>query len=1749
MSLKLEGKGVTGFTGKVFRFSDEQYQTMSGYFTKFEQDGDGELNMVELKNLVNTVAKKEGEELDEVCKKLMTKLDTTKNGGLNFNEFLKGYEKMLAQAAAEGDDSLAQLDVLHVAVKDDSAEKAAKEKAQREKEEADRLARETEEADRLAREKEEADRLAKEKAEADRLAKEAADKAEADRLAREKEEADRLAREKAEADRLAKEAADKAAREKEEADRLAREKEEADRLAREKEEADRLAREKAEADRLAKEAADKAAREKEEADRLAREKEEADRLAREKEEADRLAREKAEADRLAKEAADKAAREKEEADRLAREKAEADRLAKEAADKAEAERLAREKEEADRLAKEREELERLQREREEYERPTAEGKEVPLDQAHVIKLVLKGKKLDRKDGPFQKSDPYLILKKADDELYHSEVKKQTLTPQWDEFGLDVEECGGLDSPFILECWDWDNDGKHDFIGSVEVKLRDLCQPDKVFPLYNKKKAGRPLYKNSGKISVLSRKFLAFLKKEDDTAESFTVSFRARNLDKSERFEKSDPFLVFRHKGVAFAKTEPVKDSQNPKWEPVELGVKPAGGLTGDITCECWNRDSKGKNDLIGETKFSLRGLRKKSPQFPLINKNKVNKLLYRGSGILYVDAITPNQWATLEDVTDAPETEEERKAREEQEALTASKQKLINKRNKAEKKEQDKEARKKAAEKDAQDLAAAKSDADRKAIEKRKADREEAERKEEEKSAAKRKAASDKAAKDREEANNAASEKDKREGNPHGEEVKADGKYVRLQLRGRGLDRKDGPFMKSDPYLVIKQGPVELFKSEVKKRTLDPVWDEFGLDVESCGGSEVPLRLEVHDFDNHGNHDFIGFAYASLKDLADPTKEFRLRNEKRAASRAFYKHSGKITVLTYRSFGAQKQIPLEDAAGFLVRFRAKNLDKNVLFEKSDPFLMFKVNPVTPQGVKSNADYPYIVAKTEQVKDDQNPSWQPVELYKRSVGGNLDAEIKVQCWNLDKKGNSDLIGEALVTLRSLNGKSPQYALVNPAKAGNTLYRGSGLLFVDSVELRSKEALEAAEKAQEDRRKEAERLEKERHEADLLEAEKNAKTKEEAARLAAERKAEAEKEAKEAEEKKAEEEKAAKEKAQEAARAKSGAPVSEEDYKPVIKEVPLQEAQHFRLRMRGKKLDRKDGLLGKSDPFLIFKRGGNELFKTEIKKQTLDPVWDEFALDLVHCGSLDEQLLIECWDWDDDGTNDHIGNVNVTLRQLAGPSPVKLQLLTVKGKKSGKLLVNACKNLALVNEKKAVGSYTVKLRGKNLDKSELFEKSDPFLTFRAGGVLLGQTSHVKNSQNPKWEPVELFLKEAGGYDGDILVECWNYDFKGSDLIGEATLTLRDLNKKSPQFALLNPAKVNKNFYNGSGLLFVDSIVANPPKSEAQIAAEREAAQKEAALREEQERVLREKIEAARRAEAEKAAAIRLEEEKREREVAEQQRKEREKEEEERRAKLEAERAAEASRLESEAATLAAQTKTTVVEGTPATVTTKTEGFTAESTETTTTTSVVSTPKSSVELPDSDICAKCKILITGAAVIINNQKFHAEHFNCKDCNVALAGRNCHDWEGNYYCWECYQKYLRDPCAGCGKLIDGRQVTALGKVWHPEHFVCTICKAPFSGSSFKQKDGKAYCDVHFAREFGPKCGVCQKGVGSGITFNGIAFHKEHFKCQGCLQDLKSGKLTDFKDKPYCNSCYDKLPKDERKAEEKRKKELGRKK
>lgn len=74
---------------------------------------------------------------------------------------------------------------------------------------------------------------------------------------------------------------------------------------------------------------------------------------------------------------------------------------------------------------------------------------------------------------------------------------------------------------------------------------------------------------------------------------------------------------------------------------------------------------------------------------------------------------------------------------------------------------------------------------------------------------------------------------------------------------------------------------------------------------------------------------------------------------------------------------------------------------------------------------------------------------------------------------------------------------------------------------------------------------------------------------------------------------------------------------------------------------------------------------------------------------------------------------------------------------------------------------------------------------------------------------------------------------------------------------------------------------------------------------------------------------------------------------------------------------------------------------------------------------------------------------------------------------------------------CGACRRPIEERVVTALGKHWHVEHFVCAKCEKPFLGHRHYENRGLAYCETHYHQLFGNLCFICnQVCAGDGNYF-----------------------------------------------------------
>ncbi|XP_071410323.1 copine-3 isoform X2 [Pithys albifrons albifrons] len=114
---------------------------------------------------------------------------------------------------------------------------------------------------------------------------------------------------------------------------------------------------------------------------------------------------------------------------------------------------------------------------------------------------------------FGKSDPYLEFHKQTGDgswvmVHRTEVIKNNLNPVWRPFKISLNSLcySDMDKSIKVECYDYDNDGSHDLIGSFQTTMSKLKEASRSSPvefecINEKKRQKKKSYKNSGIVSV------------------------------------------------------------------------------------------------------------------------------------------------------------------------------------------------------------------------------------------------------------------------------------------------------------------------------------------------------------------------------------------------------------------------------------------------------------------------------------------------------------------------------------------------------------------------------------------------------------------------------------------------------------------------------------------------------------------------------------------------------------------------------------------------------------------------------------------------------------------------------------------------------------------------------------------------------------------------------------------------------------------------------------------------------------------------------------------------------------------------------------------------------------------------------------------------------------------------------------------------------------------------------------------------
>jgi len=171
---------------------------------------------------------------------------------------------------------------------------------------------------------------------------------------------------------------------------------------------------------------------------------------------------------------------------------------------------------------------------------------------------------------------------------------------------------------------------------------------------------------------------------------------------------------------------------------------------------------------------------------------------------------------------------------------------------------------------------------------------------------------------------------------------------------------------------------------------------------------------------------------------------------------------------------------------------------------------------------------------------------------------------------------------------------------------------------------------------------------------------------------------------------------------------------------------------------------------------------------------------------------------------------------------------------------------------------------------------------------------------------------------------------------------------------------------------------------------------------------------------------------------------------------------------------------------------------------------------------------VCSSCRKKIVGDIIQALGKQYHPEHFVCTSCGSQLGSGNFYEQEGQPQCEQCFYSHFCMQCTACGLPITSQVINAIGSNWHPNCFVCTNCLGGFKDGSYFERDGRPFCSTCFNEVFAPRCKSCSKTIsGNCINAMGSQWHPEHFVCQYCRRPFQGGLFFEVSGLPYCEAHY----------------------
>ncbi|XP_032572080.1 PDZ and LIM domain protein Zasp isoform X4 [Drosophila sechellia] len=173
---------------------------------------------------------------------------------------------------------------------------------------------------------------------------------------------------------------------------------------------------------------------------------------------------------------------------------------------------------------------------------------------------------------------------------------------------------------------------------------------------------------------------------------------------------------------------------------------------------------------------------------------------------------------------------------------------------------------------------------------------------------------------------------------------------------------------------------------------------------------------------------------------------------------------------------------------------------------------------------------------------------------------------------------------------------------------------------------------------------------------------------------------------------------------------------------------------------------------------------------------------------------------------------------------------------------------------------------------------------------------------------------------------------------------------------------------------------------------------------------------------------------------------------------------------------------------------------------------------------------LCNSCNVQIRGPFITALGRIWCPDHFICVNgnCRRPLQDIGFVEEKGDLYCEYCFEKYLAPTCSKCAGKIKGDCLNAIGKHFHPECFTCGQCGKVFGNRPFFLEDGNAYCEADWNELFTTKCFACGFPVEAGdrwVEALNHNYHSQCFNCTFCKQNLEGQSFYNKGGRPFCKN------------------------